>query len=48
VEKPYHIVEKDDSRGWASFLAKNGQALLPRGCLEFRWRLRDGSLTRFG
>lgn len=29
MEKPYHIVEKDDSRGWASFLAKNGQALLP-------------------
>lgn len=29
MEKPYHIVEKDDSRGGASFLAKNGQALLP-------------------
>jgi transposase-like protein len=29
VEKPYHIVEKDDTRGLASFLAKNGQALLP-------------------
>jgi hypothetical protein len=29
VEKPYHIVEKDDIRGWASFLVKNGQAMLP-------------------
>jgi len=29
VEKPYHIVGKDDTQGLASFLAKNGQALLP-------------------
>lgn len=29
MEKPYHIVEKDDTGGLASFLAKNGQALLP-------------------
>jgi hypothetical protein len=29
VEKPYHIVEKKDTEGLASFLAKNGQALLP-------------------
>jgi hypothetical protein len=25
----YHTVEKHGSRGWASFLGKNGQALLP-------------------
>jgi putative transposase len=29
VEKPYHIVEKKDTQGWANLLAKNGQALLP-------------------
>lgn len=29
MEKPYHIVEKKDTQGWANFLAKNGQALLP-------------------
>ncbi len=29
MEKPYHIVGKDDTQGLASFLAKNGQALLP-------------------
>ncbi len=29
MERPYHIVEKDDTRGLASFLAHNGQALLP-------------------
>jgi len=29
VEKPYHITSKDDTQGLASFLAKNGQALLP-------------------
>ena len=29
MERPYHIMEKDDTRGLASFLAKNGQALLP-------------------
>lgn len=29
VEKPYHIVEKSDSRGLAEFLVKNGQGLLP-------------------
>lgn len=29
MEKPYHIVEKKDTRELASFLAKNGQALLP-------------------
>jgi putative transposase len=29
VEKPYHIVEKGDSRGLTEFLAKNGQGLLP-------------------
>lgn len=28
MEKPYLLVEKDDRRGWASLLAKNGQALL--------------------
>jgi len=33
VEKPYHVVEKKDTQGWANFLAKNGQALLPM--LEF-------------
>ena len=33
MEKPYHIVEKKDTQGWANFLAKNGQALLPM--LEF-------------
>ena len=33
MEKPYHIVEKKDTEGWANFLAKNGQALLPM--LEF-------------
>ncbi len=29
MKKPYHIVEKDDTRGLASFLPRNGQALLP-------------------
>jgi putative transposase len=29
VEKPYHIVESRDRQGWANFLVKNGQALLP-------------------
>ncbi len=29
MEKPYHIVERKDTQGLASFLAKNGQALLP-------------------
>lgn len=29
MEKPYHIVESRDTQGWANFLAKNGQALLP-------------------
>jgi putative transposase len=29
VGKPYHITSKDDTQGLASFLAKNGQALLP-------------------
>jgi len=29
VEKPYHIVERKDTQGLASFLAKNGQAVLP-------------------
>ena len=29
MEKPYHIVESRDRQGWANFLAKNGQALLP-------------------
>jgi len=33
VEKPYHVVEKKDTQGWANFLAKNGQTLLPM--LEF-------------
>jgi hypothetical protein len=30
VEKPYHIVRKEESRELAKFLAKNGQAMLPR------------------
>lgn len=25
----YHVVEKNDTQGWANFLMKNGQALLP-------------------
>ena len=29
VEKRYHVVEKNDSRGLAEFLVKNGQGLLP-------------------
>ena len=29
MEKPYHIVERKDTQGWANLLAKNGQALLP-------------------
>ena len=29
MEKPYHIVDKNDSRGLAEFLVKNGQGLLP-------------------
>jgi transposase-like protein len=29
VEKRYHIIEKDDTRGLAQFLSRNGQALLP-------------------
>ena len=29
MEKPYHMVEKDDTQKLTSFLAKNGQALLP-------------------
>jgi len=29
VEKQYHVVEKNDSRGLAEFLVKNGQGLLP-------------------
>jgi len=29
VEKPYHIVEKSDSRSLAEFLVNNGQGLLP-------------------
>jgi putative transposase len=30
VEKPYHIVGKEEARELAKFLAKKGQALLPR------------------
>jgi hypothetical protein len=29
VEKPYHIVGKEETQELARFLAKNGQALLP-------------------
>src|SRR5207245_11174188 len=29
VEKPYHIVGKEETQELAKFLAKNGQALLP-------------------
>ena len=29
MEKPCHIVHKDDTQNWARQLAKNGQALLP-------------------
>ena len=29
MEKPYHIIGKDDTSGLARFLSKNGQALLP-------------------
>ena len=29
MEKPYHIVHKNDAQDWAYYLAKNGQALLP-------------------
>jgi hypothetical protein len=29
VEKPYHIVGKEESQELAKFLAQNGQALLP-------------------
>ena len=29
MEKPYHIVGKEESQELAKFLAKNGQALLP-------------------
>ena len=29
MKKPYHIIGKDETQGLASFLAKNGQALLP-------------------
>jgi transposase-like protein len=29
VEKPYHIIGKDDTQGLAGFLSRNGQALLP-------------------
>ena len=29
MEKPYHIIGKDDTPGLARFLSKNGQALLP-------------------
>jgi transposase-like protein len=29
VEKPYHIVQKENTEDWGKFLARNGQALLP-------------------
>jgi hypothetical protein len=29
VEKPYHIIGKDNTRELGRFLAKNGQVLLP-------------------
>ena len=29
MEKPYHIVPRNDTQNWARYLAKNGQALLP-------------------
>jgi len=29
VEKPYHIIGKEESQELAKFLVKNGQALLP-------------------
>ena len=29
MEKPYHIIGKEESQELAKFLAKNGQALLP-------------------
>lgn len=29
MEKPYHIIENDNTEGWANYLVKNGQALLP-------------------
>jgi putative transposase len=29
VEKPYHIIRKDDTRGLVRFLSKNGQVVLP-------------------
>lgn len=29
MERPYHIVHKNDAQNWAHYLAKNGQALLP-------------------
>jgi len=32
VERPYHIVHKNDTQNWARYLAKNGQALLPLVC----------------
>ena len=29
MEKPYHIIQREDTQEWAKALAKNGQALLP-------------------
>ena len=38
VKKPYHIVSRKDPQGLGHFLAKNGQALLPRvGLIEQLW-----------
>lgn len=29
MQKPYHTIDKKDTRAWAQFLTRNGQALLP-------------------
>jgi protease II len=48
VEKPYHIVDKNDTQNWARYLVKKGQALLPLVELVEQWLAGDELIDVLG